>query len=543
MLAARPAPDRWDDLRGAVEQLGAGDPEARLRAAESVLKGEFRFLGLMRSLTMPDWRACPVSRLWTYHLHYFDYAADLAWAWRLTGDRQFIDRFTELTLGWIEATHDGVGPGWHPYPTSVRVRRWLEALLLAGSAVPEEASERILASVAGQCAVLAERVEWQLRGNHLQRNLQALAQAGLLFEGAMAVSWRRAFHELWALVREQVLEDGTHYERSPMYHCLALGDLLEAVTWCRAVGEPVPEAVIGRLARMTQALAVLSRPDGRLHLFGDTADGIAPSVEVLVARARAVCGKVARTLPREGLLRLDRGGFVAYSHEGDSERIVITAASPSPSYQPAHSHADILSFELDIGGRSWIVDGGVSGYDGDSLRAYVRSTRAHNTVTVDDKDQSEMWATFRVGGRADQVRLAANASAAEFRFEGSYRPWHDRRSRHARVIERRDGAWWVEDQVQGAAGRRVVSFLHFAPEASLEPSGAEFVARADSDKIRIQPFGADRVTIRRAANDPLQGWHCPAFGVQLPAPVLELSVERNDGRAFGWIIRTGATGG
>ena len=38
-----------------------------------------------------DWGGSPVSPLWTYHLHYLDWAVDLAWA-RISG---FLDHFME----------------------------------------------------------------------------------------------------------------------------------------------------------------------------------------------------------------------------------------------------------------------------------------------------------------------------------------------------------------------------------------------------------------------------------------------------------------
>jgi hypothetical protein len=529
------ADDRWERVRAAVLLLGPGDPNERVRRAEAVLRGEFSFLNLTRSFDQPDWRGTPAPRLWAYHLHYFDYGADLAWAWHLTGNRRFLERFSGLALGWVAATMDGSGPGWEPYPISVRVRRWLEALLLAGSSMPGESRNRLLASVASQCAVLSRRLERHLRANHLQRNIQALAQAGWLFDGPVAERWRVYGPDLWAVVLEQVLEDGTHYERSPMYHALALDDFLEAVAWARAVGVPIPGPVLVRLGRMTSALAVLTRSDGRLHLFGDSAAGMAPPVATVARRAEVLLG--ARVPARRGLQELGRGGFVAYTGER-GDRIVITAGEPSPPEQPAHSHADLLSFELELTGRPWIVDSGVSGYEDDPARAYVRSTAGHNTVAIAGEDQSEMWGTFRVGGRPAGLRVSADVgSPGGFRFLGQYHPWRRRSACHHRVIERREAGWNIEDRIEGAAGLPLTSYLHFAPDVVLGLQGPEFVASAGGCEIEVCPFGADRVHVRRAEDVPPQGWHCPEFGVRLPAWALELAVDANDGRRFGWQIQ------
>ena len=55
--------------------------------------------------------------------------------------------------------------------------------------------------------------------------------------------------------------------------------------------------------------------------------------------------------------------------------------------------------------------------------------------------------------------------------------------------------------------------------------------------VRIEPFGVDAVRVASGERDPAQGWHCPRFGVALPAPVVEMTVHANDGRAFGCDIR------
>ena len=89
-----------------------------------------------------------------------------------------------------------------------------------------------------------------------------------------------------------------------------------------------------------------------------------------------------------------------YGARGSGHYVVCDAAPIGPDYQPGHAHGDLLSFELSLAGRRVIVDAGVHGYDGDPLRAWCRSTRAHNTVEIDGEDQCEFWGTFRVARRA-----------------------------------------------------------------------------------------------------------------------------------------------
>ena len=62
-----------------------------------------------------------------------------------------------------------------------------------------------------------------------------------------------------------------------------------------------------------------------------------------------------------------------------------------PDYLPGHAHADTLSFELSLHGRRVLVNSGTSVYGIGAERLRQRGTAAHNTLTVDGADSSEVW--------------------------------------------------------------------------------------------------------------------------------------------------------
>src|SRR5690606_20113336 len=124
------------------------------------------------------------------------------------------------------------GDGWEPYPVSLRVVNWIKFLLTAPGDGPASArrSENVLESLAGQVAWLERNMEFQLLANHLLKNAKALLFAGIALEGRDATRWlERGLALLAAEAEEQVLPDGGHFERSPMYHSIVLEDLLDAV--------------------------------------------------------------------------------------------------------------------------------------------------------------------------------------------------------------------------------------------------------------------------------------------------------------------------
>jgi hypothetical protein len=518
---------------------GPGDAAERIARADAVRAGTFTFLNHAERLDPPDWRARYQSELWTMNLHYFDYAVDLAWAWRLRGDAGYLRRLEALAEGWMRGALPAPGErgreAWEAYSLSKRVANWTLALLLAGDALDAGTRGRMLASLYAQAGLLARRVEHHIQANHLQANYRGLVFAGLLLDGPAARGWLRAGERgTWNELRAQVLPDGTHFERSSLYHLLSLSDFLECAALLRAAGRSVPDAAVQALRGMARAAGVLCRPDGTLHLFNDSANGIAPPLAEVSARAEAVLGEPVT--PLSGAAALPDAGYYAYADAAAGERMVVDCGEPGPLHQPGHAHCDLLSYELDLAGRPVVVDSGVRGYLRDPLRAYVRSTRAHNTVVIGGKEQSEVWSTYRLARRA-RLREARFGAADGFRLEGAYSPYHDPRCVHRRVVQRQEDGWRIEDRVQGAAGATLQGFVHLHPDFAVRVEGERVYATAGTVEVVVDTFGADAVRVHRGVQEPAQGWYCPEFGMALPAPVVELRVERNDGRPFGYVVR------
>jgi len=527
--------ERVERLADAVAEWWCEGADEMRRAGE-VLEGEFRFLNHKEHIPEIDWNTRYVSHLWSYNLHYFDYAVDLARAYRVTRSVRYVQRFVALAESWINGTTVGKGDGWEPYPISLRVVNWLYALLLFGDAVDSRKRRLIESSAALQLAFLERRVEYHILANHLQKNLKALTIGGLYFQGPEADRWfNRGSRLLWRELFEQVLEDGGHFERSPMYHAIALADFLEVIGLLDAVACPVPAEARARVHRMVDAFGILSRPDGTLHLFNDAANGVAPARSWIDSLARRTVGEPVPE--RSGVVSLAKTGYYGLNLPETGVRLLVDCGEPGPTYQPGHAHCDLLSFELDLDGQPVIVDSGVRGYAGDPLREYVRSTRAHNTVMVAGKEQAEIWSVFRMARRPRVRNTVQSYGADQYRYSGSYSPYHSPNVEHKRDIEYGDGVWRITDRVHGAHGAQLSSFLHLHPSVSVESIGGSYRLITRTRTFVVEPFGMDQAMVVVGGTAPPQGWYCPEFGVAIPSPVIVMCVHENDGRPFGFVIR------
>jgi hypothetical protein len=525
-----------DALREAVIELGPRSARDSVARAEHLIAHRYEFLGHAEDLREIDWRRRYVNRLWTYNLHYFDYALDLAWAFHLTSDKKYAVAFETVVTSWIRGADDGFGDGWDPYPISIRTVNWLYAVELLDSAISTETRDSILASVFRQLSGLERRIEWHLLGNHVLANLKALAVGALVFDAERARSWRtKAVGQYWDQMKVQVCDDGGHFEGTPLYHAIVLSDLLEVIHLCRACGESVPTEITGRASSMVRALSLLTRQNGTLHLLNDSAQNVGPTPQHVARMAERVLGSPANAI--ESAWSLPQTGYHGYRNATVGSDLIVSCREPSPKFQPGHSHCDALSYECDVAGEQVIVDSGVHGYDGDFLREYVRSTRAHNTVVIGGRDQSEPWATFRFARRATEVQGWSELRDGVFVFEGSYRPYHDSHCRHRRKISFDGRGLIVTDIIEGQLGTSLESFLHFHPAFRVSLAGGYGRAQNGSLRLSIEPFGIDHLSVKRSQRNPEQGWYCPELGKAEPQDVLVLRVDRNQGAEFGYRIR------
>lgn len=433
----------------------------------------FRFLNESRDLQEAGWDSKSVSRLWRYNLHYFDdlNAADAPSrrAWHLS-----------LVLRWIDENPPTRGSGWEPYPTSLRIVNWIK-WALAGNTLPHSACENL----ALQTRWLAARLEKHLLGNHLFSNAKAMVFAGLFFDGAEAKQWYRlGCAVLEREIAEQILADGGQFERSPMYHALALEDMLDLTNIARTVGAD-DRLFAARIPDMVRWLRTLCHPDGELAFFNDTAWGIAPAPLELDEYAGRLGFRVSpepsavSCLVESGYIRMEDGEAV----------LIVDVAPIGPDYLPAHAHADTLSFELSLGRQRVIVNSGTSRYQPDEQRQYERSTAAHNTVVIDGENSSEVWGSFRVARRARPFGL----EVADKRIGCSHDGYRRLAGRpiHRRVWDLSGGQLIISDRIEGRFQRAQARFhLHPAIAATLSSESVVHLDLPDGTRVVVTLAGA-----------------------------------------------------
>ncbi len=399
------------------------------------------------------------AKLWLYHLHYLD---DL----NALPDTGSPNPSAELLTRWVRENPPGQGVGWEPYPCSRRIVNCIKWALRGN-----ELSAECAHSVAVQARWLEQRLEWHLLGNHLLANAKALVFAGTYFTGEEAERWRALGLQVLAQqIAEQILDDGGHYELSPMYHALLLEDFLDIVNLLRAYRCEPPHWLLSKLGAMRSWLAAMVHPDGGIAFFNDAALDGAPSRAAIEAYA-ARLGLTERVQVPADLADLRDSGYVRATC---GPAVLLADMAPvGPDCMPGHAHADSLSFELSLHGRRVLVNSGTSIYGTSDERVRQRATPAHNTVALDGMNSSEIWSGFRVARRARVIERRAEAGR-EVVLAGA----HDGYTRLAgRPVHRREwrlqpGGLHVIDRIEGSGPHSIDAAFHFHPDVVVTPNGS-----------------------------------------------------------------------
>ena len=465
----------------------------------------FEFLGQTRHLrSIRDWDDPSHCRLWRYNLHYFDDLCSIDASLRSDWHESLIER-------WVKENPAYRGSGWEPYPTSLRIVNWIK-WIAAGNDMPSQCQQ----SLAVQADWLSRNIEWHLLGNHLFANAKALLFAGLYFSGVDADRWLDVGTKI--MVREldeQVLADGGHFELSPMYHSIALNDVLDIMNadrhWPGVLSTALLSKVDEAAPRMIHWMQAMCHPDREIALFNDSALGIAPSPDELLAYARRLQLEISP--PVHTSQHLANSGYVRAVF-GDAV-LLCDVGRIGPDYLPGHAHADNLTFELSLFKKRWIVDSGCSTYDVGEERLRQRSTAAHNTVTVDNTNSSDVWAGFRVGARAKPCDVEVNIADDLARIDAA----HDGYMRlagavmHRRRWEIGSGNLRIHDELSGRFDTATARFL-LHPDVHVE-CNADSASMSHGGHRAVLTIEGGELRLRKGS------WH-PRFGVTLSTHRLDV---------------------
>ena len=366
---------------------------------------------------------------WEINRH-FQFVA-LAKSYYCTKDYKYFEELERLFYGWNKHNLFLHGVEWtSAMEIAIRVNSWVYTYAFLKRA---DAPLNLLIQIEHGILVMTDyiikhRARFSSANNHLIIEMYAVALVGIITDHA---PWRdRALDILSEELIKQNYSDGVNREMSLHYQSF----VMEAygLLWLLMVKANlvVPTAWKTYLTAMSRFIADSTDDYGTTMEFGDSDEGKIIDFNGKIENYYQYVLRLMGCLLEErytnapwhenlkwivpDILRKDKKmyipGLVSSRKEGGytflrsrDRRILIGIDHAALGFEAiaAHGHADALSFQMSVEGQLILVDAGTFNYHiTPEDRNYFRSTVAHNTVMIEDEEQSEMLGPFMWGKKA-----------------------------------------------------------------------------------------------------------------------------------------------
>jgi hypothetical protein len=586
------APDSVGSILQLIRRRLPGRTDQIIREADAILQHKFDLLGYesvdyssprgTRDWQTIDWHWDAVHKTKapkkaSHKIHYLDFAecgdskviwelnrhqhlVTLAKAYRLTGDRRYLDEILQQTRHWrIE----------NPYPFGIN---WTSSLEVAFRSLSWLWTYHLLL---GSPQLPGIREEWltplALHGRHIEKylstyfspNTHLLGEGvGLFFLGVLCPELKSAgrWKSLgWKIILQeagrQVLGDGFHFEQSTHYHVYALDFFLHSALLAAANNIPAPSNFSSTIDKMLNALYLMGRSGPPPQLSDD--DGgrvfdprrnraehfLDPLATGAILFHRGDFKSVAANLTEESLWLLGESGVeqwdqlqqtpaaqqsaalpqAGYYLLKTEESQLILDAGPMGAHGAGHGHADALAVSLQAFGRSLLIDCGTSEYVGPSGdRNLFRGTGQHNTLQVDGEDQAQTATPFSwkqlaeshveqwIQGRSLDLLVSRHQGYQRLQPPVTHRRW---------VLSLRNGVYLVRDVVEGTGTHRLDISWHLSPDLEhIE----DFVFRLKGTEHHFSVVPAATLDWKSGLRTSISS---PVYGRKTPTTVLTFAAD------------------
>jgi hypothetical protein len=537
-----------------------------------------------------------IKFLWEVNRHLW--WVPLAQHYAFSGDRRCLDRIGQLLRNWLDACPYAMGANWSsPVEHGIRLINWSVVWpLIGGSDSPlfqgdegRKLLSRWLESIYQHMRFASDNYSfYSSADNHLIGEAAGVYVAAQVWD-----RWspsRRMRREAKAILERETLlqfsRDGVNLEQASCYHKFSLQFLMASGLCGRANGDDFSAGFWSRIEAAASFTAAMMDSGGAVPAIGDSDDGevwrlghgtgfnahrsivaIGAALfqrEDLQAKVESTGAGADPQVPwLKGLLpppadvsamqalpsRFDSGGYVILGealHTPDEFRVTFDCGPLGYNRIAGHGHADALSVLVSWGGVPLFVDPGTYCYNAaPEYRHFFRGTHAHNTLVVDDRDQSDYGASF-LWLRDVECSITHEPAAARQSVHAShdgYARLADPVIHHRRVtLGDGDGLLTIEDWIDSAQPHAVELFWHVAPGATLIALGdASWRVVAHGREVRLTIEGRELTTaVIEGRESPPQGWVSSKFYERSTAPVIAARTRLSPGQVLRTVISRGS---
>ncbi len=378
---------------------------------------------------------------YTWELNRFQHLFPLSQAFVLSNDNKYADEILFQINDWIDQNPLLIGINWtSPIEISLRLISWLWSLYILEKnnyQYSEKLKEKISTSIFQQTEYIYRHLSLFSSANgHLIAEAIGLVFVGTVLDyGAYSLKWKRkGLKILLKEINEQFYDDGLNKEQAFGYHCLALNMLLITLIILEKNNLNISKEYWNKIEKMIECIYDFSDNNLNLPNYGDSDDSYILKLDNYFDN-ESPTKQNARFLLNAAAIIFNRNDFKSIINKVDEISLWIFGKEEIEQYNKlqignikkisryfnqsgymifkdedvnaymdvgqhgylsiaAHAHADALSFCLNYKNKQFLVDSGTYAYKRGNTRDFFRSTSAHNTILVDNLNQSESGGPF-----------------------------------------------------------------------------------------------------------------------------------------------------
>ncbi len=492
----------------------------------------------------------------------FAFVYTLVRAYAATQDEKYPQAFWQLIQDWADHNLPNTGANWKDgQEIALRLMAWtfgFYAFIHSPSTTPEHISQ-FTQLLAAQAERIHANIGYAIstRSNHTISEAFGLWMVGLLFPELKEAKKYLALGKrlLEEEAAKQIFPDGSYAMYSLNYHRFILHLYLYAIQLGELNQSPFSNHLISALSNSIKYLSQLINPaTGHMPIYGSNDGALVlplnncdftdyrPLLQLgsVITTGQPIfepgdwdedvfwiCGNPAgraQAVETRKLESFPQGGV--YILRNTNSRAILRCTD----FTSRPSHADQLHMDLWMGSHNIAIDAGTYLYSGEGIwRNGLARTSAHNTVTVDGKDQMTMVSRFTWTNWAKGNVLKQTENLWQGEHDG-YNP-----VRHQRTVMALEGdRWLVIDDLEARELHHYILhwLLNDVPFTQKENS---LLMNYEANTYKIQTgllSGEGKFTTLRAVPNSTYGWRSCYYAHKEPAISLLLEAHQANARFY-----------
>ena len=492
-----------------------------------------------------DWTAKPNGdEEWCYMLNRHRYVIDLGQAYALTGDEKYAKGFVTILSDWIQNNpleERFKNSSWRRIEAGIRAENWIKGFEYVKNSthIKPQFFALFISSLyqhgeflASNFSNFSKTSNWGVIEFHGLFNLS-------LFLDVFTISevWKStAINNLSTCMELQILEDGSQWEQSPMYHNEVFHCYLNVNLLAQRFNIPLPKNIVQKTVAMAYANIAWQKPNFKQPMLGDSDD---TDIRDLITLAAVIFKEP--TLKSRGFeyidydntfvldpqqkqayqsLKVQQPTFSSIYQEASGDFYMRSSWDSNANYASfhikklggGHGHDNLLHINLFGNGRDYLVDPGRYTYVNNKWRDYFKSSNNHNSLEVDGLPNSiynDSWSnTFEAIAVNQFTKTTATFDYAEA-TNYAYNRLEDPVSTKRRILFLKPDVWLIVDSFNGKESHTYTQNFIF-PNDKITKDLDGLLTTYTTDNLRIRPLKNVDITL----ND---GWFSSEYNLKTPS--------------------------